>query len=472
MATIFQIKRSANVASPTTSDLAEGELAYSFDKSNDGAGAKLYIEAKDNSNTPVIHAIGGKYYTDAIDTATASNTGGKIVKRDNNGNFSANVVTATTLYGNIYGTVVGEAASAAVASTANALTTGRVINLAGDLQGNVTFDGSSDVTIYANVISDSVVLGTDTTGDYVANLSAGTGITISGYAGETSTLTVGLDSTGVSAGTYGTASSVAQVVVDAQGRITSASNVSISIPSSALNTDVALGSQTSGDYVANITAGTGIGVTNGTGETSQPTITNLGVTSLSGTANEITVSAANAAVTIGLPADVTIQNNLTVSGDLIVTGNTTTVNTATITLEDPLVKFGNANPTDVLDLGFYGEYSSSGTKYAGLFRDASDSGKFKLFVDLTTDPTTNVVNSANYTVATLVANLTGGTVTNLTSAIAVADGGTGANTLTLNGVVYGQGTSAVATATGTSGQVLQINGSGVPVFADLDGGSY
>ena len=69
MATIIQIKRSANVTAPTTADLLEGELAYSEDAANSGAGAILYIESVDSGSNPVIQKIGGKYYTDIIDTA-------------------------------------------------------------------------------------------------------------------------------------------------------------------------------------------------------------------------------------------------------------------------------------------------------------------------------------------------------------------------------------------------------------------
>ena len=42
MSTVIQIKRSTGVSAPTTSDLAQGELAYSMDASNSGAGAILY----------------------------------------------------------------------------------------------------------------------------------------------------------------------------------------------------------------------------------------------------------------------------------------------------------------------------------------------------------------------------------------------------------------------------------------------
>ena len=52
-------------------------------------------------------------------------------------------------------------------------------------------------------------------------------------------------------------------------------------------------------------------------------------------------------------------------------------------------------------------YGSSAT-YSGLFRDASDSGKWKLFKDLTTEPTTTVdVTDSSYSKGLLVANIEG-----------------------------------------------------------------
>lgn len=74
--------------------------------------------------------------------------------------------------------------------------------------------------------------------------------------------------------------------------------------------------------------------------------TNTGVTSVAGTANEIEVTGTGAgpytgAVTIGLPNDVTIGGGLTVTGDLTVNGNTTTLNTATLAVEDNIVLLNN-----------------------------------------------------------------------------------------------------------------------------------
>ena len=70
------------------------------------------------------------------------------------------------------------------AGTATKLTTARTISLTGDVTGSVLFDGSADASISATIAANSVALGTDTTGNYVAGVTAGQGITISGTAGE------------------------------------------------------------------------------------------------------------------------------------------------------------------------------------------------------------------------------------------------------------------------------------------------
>jgi hypothetical protein len=57
--------------------------------------------------------------------------------------------------------------------------------------------------------------------------------------------------------------------------------------------------------------------------------------------------------------------------------------------------------------------------------------------------------------------------------LAVARGGTGVGTHTVNGVLLGQGTSALQTASSsTEGHILTINNSGVPAFSHLQGGTF
>jgi hypothetical protein len=138
---------------------------------------------------------------------------------------------------------------------------------------------------------------------------------------------------------------------------------------------------------------------------SNNTIALGGTLTLTGTANQVSVSSnGSGTVTLGLPNDITIPGNLTVNGTVV------TANVDNFTVEDPMIALGTGNAGDSLDLGFYGRYVSTGTRFAGLFRDASDSGKFKLFAGLTAEPTTFVDNAfPSFAVATLVAKIDGGT---------------------------------------------------------------
>lgn len=135
--------------------------------------------------------------------------------------------------------------------------------------------------------------------------------------------------------------------------------------------------------------------------------------------------------------NIQLKKNTTITGNLTITGTSTTVDTTNLVVEDPLISLAkDNNSSDAIDIGFYGLYDTSGSTdlYAGLFRDADDSGKFKLFKDLQAAPTTTVnTGGTGYAVGTLVANLEGavtgnvtGNASGLSSTLAVASGGTGA----------------------------------------------
>ena len=103
------------------------------------------------------------------------------------------------------------------------------------------------------------------------------------------------------------------------------------------------------------------------------------------------------AVTIGDANDtVTFANDVVISGDLNVTGDTVTTTTTTITTQDPIIRLANNNAADVIDIGFYGTYvatvdGTSATRFSGLFRDADeDTDSWSLFKDLTVEPTTTI----------------------------------------------------------------------------------
>lgn len=91
---------------------------------------------------------------------------------------------------NFRGALVGNADTA---TSAGKWTTARTITLGGDLTGNVSIDGSANVTLTAAVAANSVALGTDTTGNYVATI-AGTAnqVTVTGSGSETAAVTLSL----------------------------------------------------------------------------------------------------------------------------------------------------------------------------------------------------------------------------------------------------------------------------------------
>jgi len=97
-------------------------------------------------------------------------------------------VTSTSFVGALTG-------NADTATSAGKWTTSRTITLAGDLTGSVSIDGSAGATLTATIAANSVALGTDTTGNYMSDVSAGTGISVSHTPAEGSTATISIDST-------------------------------------------------------------------------------------------------------------------------------------------------------------------------------------------------------------------------------------------------------------------------------------
>ena len=215
------------------------------------------------------------------------------------------------------------------------------ITLAGDLSGSVTITDLANATLTASVAADSVALGTDTTGNYVASVTSGSGLSITGSIGEGSTIVLTNDDKGSSQNIFKT------IAVSGSQSIIADSN-----------TDT-----------LNIAAGTGISVAGATSNDTV-TITNSGVTQLTGTANEIVVNASTGSVTVGLATNPTVAGNLTITGDLTVNGNTTTLNTETLAVEDNLIVLNsNVTSTPSTNAGIEVERGSSAN--ASLFWDES-----------------------------------------------------------------------------------------------------
>ena len=277
MASILRIKRSETSGNPGV--LGAGELAYSglTDNGSNG-GDRLYIglglETAGNAVNHII--IGGKRYTDMVDAATNLNTIGTLVKRDSNGDFTARRVTA-------------------------------------DLIGN-----ADTATKWLNARNLSL------TGDATATLSA-----IDGSANVSAALT--LANTGVTAGSYGSATAIPTFTVDTKGRLTAAGTIAVA-------TNLSIAGNSGTDTVSlltdtlTITGGTGVltAVTDNTVTISLPQA--LAPTS-NVTFNDVTVNGVLYSNDI-TATSINIDGNASITGNLTVLGTVTTVNSTTVAIGD------------------------------------------------------------------------------------------------------------------------------------------
>jgi hypothetical protein len=253
-------------------------------------------------------------------------------------------ITATGgVTGNVTGTLTGDVVGNA--NTASAWANSRTIELTGDVTGTVSgVDGGGDVTIATTVAANSVALGTDTTGNYVNDVTAGTGVTVTHTPAEGSSPTVAIGQA------VGTTDSV-----------------------------------TFNTVTANLTG-------NVTGN-----VTSTGANTM---------------------ASLTTTGDVVVGGDLTVSGTTTTVNTETINLADNQIVL-NSNE------------AGTPTQNGGIEIERGTSANKTLVWNETTDKWT--VGSETFVAATFEGNLTGDVTGNADTATTLAT----ARTISLTGDVSG-----------------------------------
>ncbi len=248
--------------------------------------------------------------------------------------------------------------------------------------------------------------------------------------------------------------------------------------------------------ISSITAGNGL---TGSSVTGDVTIDVVGANGINVTSDAVGVTTGSTLTvnTSGIHVNTNLSiTDLTLSGNLTVSGTLTTIDTTNLVVEDPMIELANGNvTTDSLDIGFYGQYGETGTKYTGIFRDATD-GIYKFYNGLTVEPTTTVDTAgigfnfatiqayiisgglvSNTTAVTLAANstlavnITANTLT-LSTPLATASGGTGKSSLTNQAILVGNNGSTMSELTlGASGYVLQSNGTAL-VYETLDGGTF
>ena len=281
MANTIQIKRhSSNSDTSAPSSLLSGELALSQ------AGKKLYVGRHNNSSVEVFHlpTLQDITYGNGVSGTVASGSD------DNSVTVAVDVTDS-----NIFGTT--------------------------SAKGIAQFN-SDNFAVSSGVVTikdNGVILGTETTGSYVASLVAGTGIALSNNSGEGATPTVAIDTS-------------------------------------------------SSPTVAGITAGNvKVGVTaDGEIDTSSG---NLVIDSAGGT--------------------VQVDDNLTVTGNLTVNGTTTTVNSTTITIDDPIMTLGGDSAPgsdDNKDRGILAQYYDSSAKKMFFGMDDSNSHRFT-YIPVATEST-------------------------------------------------------------------------------------
>ena len=222
------------------------------------------------------------------------------------------------------------------------------ITLGGDLSGSATVTNLGNATLTATIAANSVALGTDTTGNYVSDVTAGTGVTVSHTPGEGSTATVSIgqavatsDSPTFAGLTLNSGSILFEgATADAHETTLAVTDPTadrtITLPDAtgtiALLGSIALGTDTTGNYMADLTAGTGVTITHTPGEGSNATIA-IGQ-----------AVATNSNVQFN---DVAAGGNVTITGNLTVNGTTTTVNSTTVTVDDKNLELGaTASPSD------------------------------------------------------------------------------------------------------------------------------
>lgn len=144
---------------------------------------------------------------------------------------------------------ITSASNTSIAINANQITSGSIQN--SQLQNSAITVNSTSISLGGSATITAVNPNA---------LTIGTGLSGSSYDGS-SNITIAISNTGVAAATYGSASSVPTIAVNAQGQITSASNTSIAIDANQITTGTIGSSLISGSYtgitgVGTLTAGT------------------------------------------------------------------------------------------------------------------------------------------------------------------------------------------------------------------------
>jgi len=511
------------------SNIKTGELAYSYVAGTQGNnGDRLYIGtgAESGGVASNVDIIGGKYFTNLLDHVHGTTTANSALIVDSNKHIdelnlgalaleasggSGQVVTAISTSTTLSGASNSQLATAlAIKTYVDTEITAQDIDFSGD-----SGTGSVDLDSQTFAI----------TGDTgITTVASGQGLSID------------LDDTAVTAGSYGSQTQIPTFTVDQQGRLTNAGQVAVA---TALTID--------SDGVAT--------------EDVDLLTDDLKII---GTTNEIetAVSKSGTDVTlqVGLPDDVTIGNDLTVTGDLnvngssinlgngltdnvVISGNltvqgtTTTVESTTVTLDDPVIALADnttSNTSDGLDrgvrfkwgtgsavaTGFFGfdiqterfvfrkdetvssdDFTApwSDAEFGDVYATGADIGNIQIGItgdneidtvsgNLTIDSAGGLTTIDDNLSVSGTATITGQVTLSDGTGLRVSEGGTGQRSFTGDGVFVSNAAGTAMTqldssnpvpnnsdnpGATTNGDLIQFSTTGVPIVTDIiDGGTY
>jgi trimeric autotransporter adhesin len=304
---------------------------------------------------------------------------------------------------------------------------------------------------------------------YVSNVATGTGLTGGPI---TSTGTISISNTTVTAASYGAANTVGTFTVNAQGQLTAAANASIAINVAAVSGAV--------PNTVNVIAGTGL--SGGGALTANVTLTNAGVTAFNTRTGNVTLSGTDVTTALGYTPGTGNGTVTSVTGTLPISSSGGTTPNISITLANATTDgylnftdwntFNNKQPsgTYVNSVGATSPVASSGgtTPTISMAQANATTNGYLSSTDWTTFNNKGTGNGSVTSVDVLGGSTglttSGGPITgsgNITIAgtLVVGNGGTGVTSLTANAVVIGNATGAVTTVSpGALNNALISNG--------------